>query len=113
MNRFFAKVQDPRAAKKIKRNIEKDFKTPIKEILSISSLQFLLKPISSKRLLVKIVSIIFLMFSLCLCIYLVVSNIIEYFKYDTNTLIRTITEKESEFPVVSFCPNDPNPAKYL
>jgi len=113
MNRFFAKVQDPRAAKKIKRNIDKDFKTPIKEILSISSLQFLLKPISSKRLLVKIVSIIFLMFSLCLCIYLVVSNIIEYFKYDTNTLIRTITEKESEFPVVSFCPNDQNPAKYL
>ena len=102
MNQFVRNVLEQ--INKTKINREKDYKTPIKEILSISSLQFLLKPISSKRLLIKIINIIFLMLSLCLSIYLVISSIIEFLKYDTNTSIRTITEKDPKFPVVSFCP---------
>ncbi len=40
----------------------KNFRTPIKEILLSTSLQFLLSPIRSKRLLIKIINISFLIF---------------------------------------------------
>jgi len=37
-------------------NRNKDYKTPIKEILSETSLQFLLSPIRTKRILIKIIN---------------------------------------------------------
>ena len=47
---------------KVKSNTEatKDYKTPIKEIISSSSLAYLLSPIRSRRLLIKIIWIVFL-----------------------------------------------------
>ncbi len=41
-------------------NSDKDYKTPINEIISSSSLAFLISPTRSKRLLIKLVWIIFL-----------------------------------------------------
>jgi hypothetical protein len=86
------------------RNRNKDYKTPIKEILSATSLQFLLSPIRSKRILIKIINTSFLIISLCLSIQLVVSNIIGFLMYETTTSITTINDWEPEFPIVSFCP---------
>jgi len=83
---------------------KKDYKTPIKEILSDTSLQFLLSPIRTKRFLIKIINSIFLIISLFLSIYLVASNISDFLMYETTTSISNINEKEPEFPIVSFCP---------
>ena len=86
------------------RNRNKDFKTPIKEILSATSLQFLLSPIRSKRILIKMINSCFLVISLCLSIQLVVSNIIDFLMYETTTSIAAINDWEPEFPIISFCP---------
>jgi hypothetical protein len=76
---------------------------PIKEILLSSSIAYLLSPIRSKRLLIKIVWIIFLIVLLFSSFYYVILNILDYLKYDTTTSIYEINELESEFPTISFC----------
>jgi hypothetical protein len=81
----------------------KDYKTPIKEIISSSSLSYLLSPIRSKRFLIKLVWLIFLILFLFGSIYYVVVNVFDFLQYDTTTSIFTINEKEAEFPTVSFC----------
>ena len=83
--------------------MRKNFRTPIKEILLSTSLQFLLSPIRSKRLLIKIINISFLIFFICLSVYFVITNIIDYLKYDTTTSIETIYENEADLPTVTFC----------
>jgi hypothetical protein len=82
---------------------DKDYETPIKEIISSSSLAYLLGPIRSKRLLIKLFWIIFLIGFLFGSIYYVVLNILDYLQYETTTSIFTINEQEAEFPTVSFC----------
>jgi hypothetical protein len=84
-------------------NSTRDFKTPIKEIISSSSLSYLLNPIKSKRLLIKLVWIIFLIGFLFASIYYVVLNVLDYLQYETTTSIFTINEQGAEFPTVSFC----------
>ena len=81
---------------KNKVNKEKNYKTTVKEILSDSSIQFLLAPINSKRILIKIINTIFLIVSLCLTSYLIVSNIMDFLKFETNTSINTIYEDEPD-----------------
>lgn len=76
---------------------------PIKEILSASSLEYLLSPFRSKRLLIKLIWIIFLIGFFLASIYYVFINILNYFQYDTLTSIYEIIESEAEFPTVSFC----------
>jgi hypothetical protein len=80
-----------------------DYKTPIKEIISSSSLAYLSSPFRSKRLLIKLVWIIFLIGFLFASIYYVVLNVLDYLQYETTTSIFTINEQEAEFPTVSFC----------
>ncbi len=87
----------------------KDYKTPIKEIISSSSLVFLLNPIRSRRSLIKLVWIIFLIGFLFGSIYYVTLNILDYLQYDTTTTIYEMNESESEFPTVSFCSADYDP----
>ena len=82
---------------------QKNYKEPIKEILSSSSLAYLLSPIRSKRLLIKFIWIIFLILFLLASVYYCTQNIIDYLKYDTTTSIESINEQESEFPTISFC----------
>ena len=81
----------------------KDYKQSIKEILSSSSLAYLLSPIRSKRLLIKIIYIIFLNSFFIASIYYVMLNILDYLKYETTTSIYKINEIETEFLTVSFC----------
>jgi hypothetical protein len=81
----------------------KDLKTPIIEIVNTSSLQFILNPIKSNNILMKLVWITFLIFSLICSFYYVYLNIKDYLHYDTITSIYHVVEEESEFPTVSFC----------
>jgi len=82
---------------------KKDYKTPINEILSASSLAYLTSPFRSKRLLIKIIWSLFLLIFLFLSIYYVILNILDFLKYETTTSIQTIYEQQPEFPTVSFC----------
>jgi len=84
-------------------NSDKDYKTPIKEIISSSSLAYLISPIRSKRLLIKLVWIVFLIGFLFASIYYVVLNVLDYLQYETTTSIYEVNEQEAEFPTVSFC----------
>jgi len=83
--------------------LKKDYKTPMNEILSTSSLAFLLSPFRSKRFLIKITWSFFLLLFLFLSIYYVILNILDYLKYETTTSIQTIYEQEPEFPTISIC----------
>jgi len=83
--------------------LKKDYKLAIKEILSVSSLAYLLSPFRSKRFLIKIIWSFFLIIFLFLSIYYVILNILDYLKYDTIASIQTIYEQKPEFPTVSFC----------
>ena len=84
-------------------SLKKDYKSLIKEILSASSLAYLLSPFRSKRLLIKIIWSLFILIFLFGSIYYVILNIIDYLKYETTTSIQTIYEQESEFPAISIC----------
>jgi hypothetical protein len=88
---------------KITISLKKDYKTPIREILSASSLAYLTSPFRSKRILIKILWSLFLLIFLFLSIYYVILNILDYLKYETTTSIQTIYEQEPEFPTISFC----------
>jgi len=68
--------------------LKKDYNSPIKEILSASSIAYLLSPFRSKRFLIKILWSFFLLIFLFLSIYYVILNIIDYLKYDTITSIQ-------------------------
>ncbi len=71
---------------KIKISLKKDYNTPIKDILSASSLAYLLSPFRS-------IWSLFLFIFLLLSIYYVTLNILDYLKYDTITSIYTINEQ--------------------
>ncbi len=81
--------------------ISKDYKTSTKLILDSSSLQFLLSPFKSKRILIKIIWFCFLFVFLFISNYYVYLNVIDYLNYDSFTSIYEITEKESQFPTIT------------
>ena len=83
--------------------IKKDYKTSTKLILDSSSLQFLLSPFKSKRILIKIIWFCFLFVFLFISNYYVYLNVVDYLNYDSFTSIYEINEKESEFPTISIC----------
>jgi len=85
---------------------KKNFKKTTKEILSASTLQFLLSPIRSKRLLIKITWALFLVVLFLLSIYYVILNILDYLKFEYFTSYHEINENQSEFPTISLCSPD-------
>jgi hypothetical protein len=85
---------------------QKNYKETINEILSVSTLQFLLSPIRSKRLLIKITWALFLVVLFLLSIYYAVLNILDYLKFETFTSYHEINENQSEFPTISLCSAD-------
>jgi len=89
--------------RKTSNNINKDYKSPIKDILKASTVDYLLSPYRSKRILIKIVWIVFIFGFLVASLYYVSLHILDYLLYETNTSIYEIIEEESEFPTVSFC----------
>ena len=84
-------------------SLKRDYIISIKEILSASSLGYLLSPFRSKRLLIKIIWSFFLLLFCFGSIHYSILNILDYLKYETTTSIYTINEQEIEFPTVSFC----------
>jgi len=88
---------------KISTVLKKNYKKSINEILSISSLAYLLSPFRSKRLLIKIIWSLFLLLFFFGSIHYAILNILDYLKYETTTSIQTIYEQEPEFPTVSIC----------
>jgi hypothetical protein len=82
----------------------KECKESIENILSSTSLQFLLSPIRTKRKFIKILNTCFLIASLIVSVLMITQNITEYLNYKTVTSIQIINEIEPEFPTVSFCP---------
>jgi len=97
------KMLENRVKPIINSNHNKNYKQPIKEIISSSSLAYLLSPIRSRRLLIKIIWIVFLIGFLFASIYFVLINIFEYLLYETNTSIYQINEPQADFPTISFC----------
>jgi hypothetical protein len=81
----------------------KKYLNPVKEILSATSLQFILSPFRTKRILIKLLNIFFISITTCLSVYLVVRNITDFFEFETTTSIKTIIERQSDFATVSFC----------
>ena len=84
----------------------KECKESIENILSSTSLQFLLSPIRTKRKFIKILNTCFLIASLIVSVIMITQNITEYLNYKTVTSIQIINEIEPEFPTVSFCPSN-------
>jgi len=88
--------------KKERKTLKQKFE-PLKQILAASSLQFLLSPFRSKRILIKIIWFKFLVISLFLSVYFVKKNLDDFFDYETISSIQTITEDKSQFPTVAIC----------
>ena len=84
-------------------SLKRDYIISIKEILSASSLGYLLSPFRSKRLLIKIIWSFFLLLFCFGSIHYSILNILDYLKYETTTSIQTIYDQNPEFPTVSFC----------
>jgi len=84
----------------------KEYLKNVKEKLLATSLQFLLSPFRTKRTLKKILNLFSISITSFLSVYLVVTNIIDYLEFDTVTSIKTIIEKQSDFPTISFCSYD-------
>ena len=85
---------------------EKKFKKASLEILSTSSLSFLLSPIRSKRILIKLIWIMFIFFLFLASIYFVILDIFDYLSFDITTSIYQINEIESQFPTIALCSNE-------
>jgi hypothetical protein len=83
--------------------LNKDYKTPITEILAASSLAYLLSPTRSKRLFIKVIWILFMIILFSASFYYVLINIFDYLQYDTITSIYQVHEQEADFPTISFC----------
>jgi len=76
----------------------------VQDIILASSLQFILSPFRSKRILIKLIWICFILLFTFLSIYYVILNILDYLKFDKTTLIETKSEFDSvEFPAISMC----------
>jgi len=78
-------------------------KQRIKELLSESTVHGISRIVKSKRLVFKIVWLIFFIASSTTGSYYVIDSIFDYFKCQTITTIKVIQEKQSQFPTVSFC----------
>lgn len=74
--------------------------------MSTSSLSFLLSPIRSKRILIKLIWIIFIFFFFIASIYFVILDIFDYLSFDITTSIYQINEIESQFPTILLCSNE-------
>jgi hypothetical protein len=95
---FFTNIINSLEAYKQKKTNQK-----LKDKILKTSLNFVIKPIKSDRLVGKIFWLTFLTLSTLGCVYFTVLDILNYLNYDTTTSIYQINEKESQFPTISFC----------
>jgi hypothetical protein len=83
--------------------VKKDYKQVIKEQFKSSSLNFFMKPMNTKKSLIKLFWLIVLLVAILANVYYVKLIIFDYLKFDTTTSIYEINEKQSEFPTITFC----------
>lgn len=77
--------------------------TTLKNVISSSSLHFFFNPVRSKRLIMKIIWIVFLLTAVILTSVYLTKEIVAFLNYQVVTFTYQIDEKQSEFPTVSFC----------
>ena len=77
-------------------------KTNITDILSNSSAHGLNRIIKAKRILFKIMWLLFFICSASSGVYMVTNSILDYFKYEVVTQIRVVHETPTQFPTVTF-----------
>ena len=78
-------------------------KSLLKEVLYNSLAQAIIKIVLSPFLLIKCILFLFVLVSIGLTSYLVISSIMTYFTYGVSTTSRTIYETPTLFPKVTFC----------
>jgi len=61
--------------------------------------------VSSKSPVARLMWFIFILLSMGLTFYLIISSIIAYYNYDIVTNIKVVYPSQIDFPAVSFCPN--------
>lgn len=78
-------------------------------LILASNIHGLSKIITRGRISFRIIWLILIILSACLCVYYVVENALQFTNYDTITKIDIIKETQSQFPTVSICNyNDTN-----
>lgn len=81
----------------------KRIKESVKESLKSSTSHGIPMIVASGNWTLKTIWIIFTIISTSFCIYLIVKNIISYYKYDVSTKIRANYEYNSTFPSITIC----------
>lgn len=79
-------------------------KQRIWHILSNSSVNGLPNLVKASNIFLKIMWSISLIISTCVGSYYTIDSIIDFFKYNSVTIIDVIHEQQSQFPTISFCP---------
>ncbi len=94
----------------IKRNETKldQIKTRTNDLLSISSVSFVLRVYQTKNIILQLIWIIFILGSFAFSVYYFITNIKNYLAFNVNTSIDQLFEKQPEFPSVSICSNEIN-----
>jgi len=94
----------------IKRNETKldQIKTRTNDLLSISSISFVLRVYQTKNIILQLIWIIFILGSFAFSVYYFITNIKNYLAFNVNTSIDQLFEKQPEFPSVSICSNEIN-----
>lgn len=72
----------------------------INELLSASSLSFVLRVSQTKNVFLKLAWITFLLGSNGICIYYLVLNVLGYFAFNANSSIDKIQQGRPEFPAI-------------
>jgi hypothetical protein len=80
-----------------------NIKTNTYDLLSASSISFVLRVNQTKNIILKLIWTIFILGSFGLCAHYFIKNIQKYLEYNVNTSIDTVNENQPEFPTLSFC----------
>lgn len=73
------------------------------QIISKTTIHGLPNILNARHLIIRIVWLLFTLLAGSVCIYLIVSSIQNYFKYDVVTLIQEWPKNPFNFPTISFC----------
>jgi hypothetical protein len=87
--------------------MDKELKKVLKETAVVSTAHFVPKIFRKNHLLVRLFWIVLALTSICACLYFIYRALSDYYSFDVVTKIRVITERNPEFPTVTFCNLDP------
>jgi hypothetical protein len=73
------------------------------DLLSISSISFLLRIYQTKNIILQLIWIIFILGSFGFSVYYFITNIQNYLAFNVNSSIKQVFENQPEFPSISIC----------